>query len=165
MTKFKILFIFILQYVKCSNFESCNTINCSIEQGICIKNICECFYEYTTLNGSNINSNDQKFCNYKKHCRITAFLLEFLFPIGVGHLYTRKINLALFKFTIFLIFFSFLCGEFCYLNYKLNAMNKCHIYLAFLIVLNIFLWICLHICDLVGYGFGFYKDGNGIELI
>ncbi len=141
--------------------RNCDTAICPSKLGKCINSKCECYYQYTTLT-SNFNG---KFCNYKKHLRVTAFFLEFFFPIGLGHLYTDKLKLAIFKFVSFMIFFTFFCGEFFCIRCKLSALNKCHLYLAVFILFDLFVWICLQICDLVSYGFGFYYDGNGVELI
>jgi hypothetical protein len=142
----------------------CDPFNCPLNQGICIENKCECFYEFTTI----VNDQDKtefEYCNYPKHLRATAFILEFFFPFGAGHFYIEKVKLGIFKLICFMIFFLFICGEFCYLSCKLNATNKCHLYLAFGIIFDIAIWLCFHLFDLICFGFGIYTDGNNIELI
>jgi hypothetical protein len=166
------------------NQIDCTPINCRFNQGMCVMNKCECFYGFVTMNkfksfaGSELTNlsrvskthntaiaSEIDFCTYKQHCKITAFFLEFFFPIGAGHFYVGKYHLALFKLAMFLVFFCFICGEFFFIRCKLSALNKCHLYLALGIVADIFLWLCFHLFDLVNYGFGFYQDGNGIALI
>lgn len=186
---FLTLFISVLFYYTKSMIpeEKCSPLNCPINQGMCLDNHCECFYSYITYigntshnkGGNNTNSStvipiikfietpheNIIYCNYERKCKVTAFLLEFLFPFGAGHLYTGKLKLALIKLLTFSIFFLFICGELFYLKCKLNALNKCHMYLTFSIIGDIFFWLCFHICDLFSYAFGIYTDGNGVKLI
>lgn len=146
---------------------NCSKDNCDGERGICINNNCECNYGYMSIvteEAVKINSK-QSFCKYKQHSKIIAFFLEFFFPIGAGHFYTGKYTLALVKLLLFSTFFFFICGDTCFLKCKLSAVNKCHVYIAIAIVLDLIVWLCLHVFDLFSYAFSFYKDGNGINLI
>ncbi len=169
---------FILKIVTINSSEfhkdekNCTPLTCPMSQGLCINNACECSYGFKTALKSknnfslkNFHEESESFCNYKQLCTTTAFFLEFLFPFGGGHLYAQNYKLAFLKFFSFSIFFCFICGEFFFIKIKLSALNRCHIFLAYTIVFDIFLWFLFHLVDLFCYGAGFYKDGNQIEFI
>jgi hypothetical protein len=157
-----------------SNVKTCNPIICPFNQGICIENICKCSPGFTT-NGIYNNqtsqisqttfSNTETFCNYRQLCAYTAFFLEFLFPIGAGHIYAKNFKLAILKFFSFSIFFCFICGEFFLFRVKLSILSKCDRIIAYFLISDIFIWFIFHLVDLAFYGAGIYRDGNGIELL
>ena len=146
-------------YIENKQNETCNPKNCPITQGACYENRCVCSYGFATLK---VKDQPDINCNYQLKSRMTAFFLEFFFPIGLGHFYAEKYVLALIKFSLFLFFFSSICGELCCIKFRFHKLLICS---AFAIVIDMSLWIILQFVDLVCYAFGFYKDGNGFRMI
>ncbi|MCQ2817044.1 MAG: hypothetical protein MJ252_07245 [archaeon] len=140
--------------------QGCNYSNCPPLQGVCFNNQCICGKGYATVNNEYINSNGIS-CNYKTKSQFIAFLLEFFFPIGVGHLYSERTLMASIKFGIFVFFLIGFCSELCLLK---TAMNKCIICLSIFFILDIIIWFGIQLVDLCGFALGFYKDGHGVPF-
>ena len=144
-----------------STYSACNSLNCPPLRGICSNNICVCEENYKTVDNNAIKSNGV-FCNYKLKSRFVAFLLEFIFPFGVGHFYSGKIILACIKLGLFVLLISMCCSVLICVSGK--AVNACSVIICLIVVLSIISIIVMEIFDLVSYGLGIYNDGNGIEM-
>jgi hypothetical protein len=139
--------------------SKCNYQNCPLLQGVCYEDNCICAYGFKTF----IKKNDPEiYCNYKQKSRMTAFFLEFFFPIGLGHLYAGKITLALIKFGLFILFFIGLCGELMCIKLNLGNLVLCS---AFTLLVDMCLWVTFQFVDLICYALGYYSDGNGVPMI
>ena len=139
--------------------KACNYRNCPPNQGVCYEGECICAYGFTTLD---IEEEPLKYCNYKQKSRMTAFFLEFFFPIGLGHIYAAKYLLALIKFSLFFLFFCGVCGEICCMNLNMDKLMFCS---AFTLLADMCFWLTFQLVDLICYAFGFYKDGNGVPML
>lgn len=148
-----------LTYANNSNAQlsKCSYANCPALQGVCDNNTCLCGNGFMTVE----QLNDGKFCNYKTKSKFIAFLFEFFFPFGVGHLYAENATLAMIKFSLFMIFFLSFCFELCFLQAK---VGKCLLFITFIFIVDLILWILLQLVDLIGYSLGYYTDGNGIQM-
>ena len=145
----------------------CNMESCPHKKGICYQNICLCHEGYLTVDPGQIESYGKTFCDYIQRRHYVALLLEFFLPIGIGHLYARKIRLAIAKFIFALILGGLVL-------YNRWAVNKIMSDLTFKpnIGRNILLQMVLsfgysifNLTDLICYGFNLYSDGNGLPLI
>lgn len=143
-----------------SSTNNCTISNCPPGRGICVEDKCLCAYGYVTFNKS--ENHAQIFCNYKQKSRLTAFFLEFFFPIGIGHAYAGKVYLAIIKFSLFLILVCGTCGELCCIGIENNKGVICS---AILILFVLLFWLAMCFFDLFAYAFGYYTDGNGILMI
>ena len=160
---FKRIFLIILITLSLSNsvLTVCNQINCPPTHGECNGNICICKEEYTTINNQKIKNNGI-FCNYPLKSRLIAFLLEFFFPFGVGHFYSGNIFLAIIKLALFILLISMCCSILCCAAGKI--LSICSTIICAIVVLSLIALVFMEIFDLVGYGLGIYKDGNGVLM-
>jgi hypothetical protein len=133
----------------------CNQFNC--KEGNCFDNLCVCDYGYTTLKNSPTNIQ----CDYKKKERIIAVLLEFFFPIGIGHFYVGKYFTGLLKLSLFVIILLSISTGICFSYYSKNSV----IAPFFILCLSTLIFVIWYLVDIVKFSFGYYLDGNGIELI
>jgi hypothetical protein len=139
--------------------KNCSFQNCPLLQGVCFEDQCVCSYGFKTFI---VKNEPEIYCNYKQKSRMTAFFLEFFFPIGLGHLYAGKVTLGIIKCSLFCLFFLGLCGEIMCIRLNMNKFLLCS---AFTLLADMCLWIVLQIVDLICYAFGFYLDGNGLPMI
>ena len=142
-----------------SSYSFCNIDNCPPQRGTCYGNQCLCEPNYVTIN---IGKNKNIYCNYHVKSRYMALLLEFFFPFGVGHFYTGNILLGAIKLALWILFICMFCSVLCCVAGK--VINACSVIISLLVILSILALICMQIFDLVSYGLGIYKDGNGIEM-
>ena len=156
---FILIFIYFLSIKKIHSI-SCSPQNCPPLQGICYKNQCVCSKDFVTVNNQYIKNYGIS-CNYQTKNRFIAFLLEFFFPFGVGHLYAEKKYLAIIKFSFFLIFLFGYCGQLCCLQ---KPINKGIIFVSVIFLLDLLLWILMQIFDIICYALGYYYDGNGVIM-
>jgi hypothetical protein len=138
--------------------SQCSFTNCPPTRGSCVENKCICFEGYTTL-----PEPFQPRCNYKQKSRFIAFFLELFFPVGAGHLYAGRIVSALIKLFSFMMIVCSFCCNLCFIFLSLE--QKFLICPSIIFILALVTWIILEGIDLVCFGMGIYKDGNGIELI
>jgi hypothetical protein len=131
-------------------------------------------------------------CNYEEKSKIVAILLEVMFPFGLGHFYSERFLFGILKFLIFFIMPLLLLLIFGFdvidkvrdnlvefnLNKDLNQSNsnitieqqfedKVKYFKNFnnyFILIQIWFFLSL-IFDLLLFGFGIYKDGNGFDLV
>lgn len=74
----------------------CTSSNCGPRNGFCIDlNTCQCQIGYANFETE--ESPAGQYCTYQQKSQLVAFLLEFFFPIGVGHLYAGRIVNGLIK--------------------------------------------------------------------
>jgi hypothetical protein len=139
--------------------QICSYENCPFSQGLCYENKCLCAYGFKTLAS---NSEPQIFCNYHQKSKMTAFLLEFFFPFGVGHYYAGRIYFAIAKLVFFIILFCNFCGELICMNLRLYKLFMCSTMFA---IAFSCIWLIFQSIDLLCYLTGLYNDGYGISLI
>ena len=128
----------------------CDASNCNVYGygGVCISiQKCLCNPGFITTR-ENFGIFD---CDYKQKSSLTAALLEFLFPLGAGHLYARNYSLAGLKFISFFIFLFFSIS---------GKTEKCK---GFDYILKSFFSL-LVLFDTICYLIGFYNDGFGYPL-
>ena len=82
--------------------ELCSYSNCNPRTGNCIdKNICQCSIGYADISFITQQPADRLYCTYQQKNQLTAFLLEFVFGIGIGHFYAGRVINGLLKFLLF----------------------------------------------------------------
>jgi hypothetical protein len=138
--------------------QPCNFTTCSPTQGSCVENKCLCFEGYTTL-----PKPFEPHCNYKQKSKFIALFLELFFPVGAGHLYAERTISALIKLFTFMLIMCAFCCNLCFIFVGLE--QKFLICPSIVFILALITWLILQGIDLVCFGFGIYKDGNGIEMI
>ena len=144
-----------------STYSVCNAVNCPPLRGYCNGNECICEEGYLTVNNKNIQNNGV-FCNYHVKSKFIAFLLEFFFPFGVGHFYSGNVVLAVIKLALFIVLICTCCAVLCCVTGKI--VNCCSFVICTIVVLCIIGIAFMELFDLISYAFGFYTDGNGINL-
>ena len=158
--KFLFFILISLSLIKSTN-SNCNEVNCLPTRGMCFNNRCICNQNYITTDNK-VLENNGIFCNYELKARFIAFLLEFFFPFGVGHFYSGKIYLAIIKLSLFAIMICSCCCVLCCVVGK--EAGSLSLIVCIIIVLSIIVLVVMEIFDLIGYGLGIYKDGNGYEM-
>ena len=99
--------------------EKCTISNC--KGGFCIESfICQCQVGFVDKQDSQPQTTSTEpvvgdpkpilYCNYKQKSQLTSFLLEFIFPIGIGHLYAGRILNGILKMLLYILFPFILCG-------------------------------------------------------
>ena len=165
---FSLAFLIFLYRFNMINLICIPKMNCPIENGQCINNICQCFDEFYSLNNNLHPKNETIFCEYRKMSRFGPLILEFFLPT-VGHFYAGKINLFIAK--LFFIVFP-LIGHCCGLTENrqnpdgtAKTLSTCNWILLILLIISAVILPFFHIIDLICYSFGFYRDGNGVPFI
>jgi hypothetical protein len=133
----------------------CNKYIC--KEGECTDGVCVCNYGYTTLK----HSNSYMQCDYKRKERIVAVLLEFFFPIGIGHFYVGNYFLGILKLSLFIVILISISTGICFSYYSKNSVLAPF----FVLCLSILLFIIWYLIDLVKFTFGLYLDGHKEKLL
>lgn len=166
--------------------QACNMVNCQIGHGICYMNVCHCATGFITFN-ENTAAPINSYCNYQQKSHMTAMLLEFFFPFGVGHFYAHNYTLGLIKLLLILsIICSLCCACCCAAGSAVHAANAEHaqteadknkqieegakdcMKMGGMCICAGLLSICLGVWNLIDvfcYGFNIYTDGNGQPMI
>ena len=135
----------------------CNKYTCPKNRGTCNEqNECICFKGFYTVDDL---SKGDFYCNYQRKSKLITFLLEFVLGFGAGHFYRGGLLLA----TIKMIYTSLTCLLFC----QYNSIKKIPEYKSFALPLEkymVFGWIAWQIVDGLLIYFGFYNDGNALEM-
>lgn len=137
----------------------CDFSNCPLGKGTCFENSCVCSIGYTSL------KNDKSYCEYEEKEHTIAFFLEFFLPFGAGHFYSARYLSGTIKLVLFAMLCLFWCGDICNLRirFTLNSRwDKIHISL---VLINLIAFTCMHLLDLVCFGFSIYLDGNGVDML
>ena len=142
-----------------SAYSFCSLENCPPQRGVCYGNQCVCQNNYIT---TNIGNNNGVFCNYRLKSKMMAFILEFLFPFGVGHFYSGNIILGVIKLALWILMICMFCSILCCIVGK--VINACSIIVFLIILLSVLGLVIMEIFDLISYGLGIYKDGKGFEM-
>ena len=155
------IFLCLTSLYECQQVQNakCNYYNCPYLQGVCSNNECICAKHYMTVKDK--SNKEQIFCNYETKSKFTAFFLEFLFPLGIGHFYANNYGKGILKFALFALLLSSCCFELCCLKAMINKGIVCLSFLVFVVLCS---WIALQVMDLVGYLFGFYTDGFDFKM-
>jgi len=139
-------------------FGECNNNTCNNDKGHCINTaVCMCKDGWAQQK----DTEDNGMCNYKMKDQLTAFLLELIFIVGIGHLYCGRILHGIFK----LIFWAaiivcdilFRCVFKSY-NWK---TRKCINLLFFILYI---IAIFGHTLDIMMFAMNKYKDGKHMPL-
>lgn len=154
----------------------CNKKNCRIPYGECLnRGICQCLEGYASIENNHsknsTNPFDNKFyCNYRQKNQLFAFLYEFIFIFGIGHIYLHRFYQGFSKLILF-IFLSILI----YLIYKYdikpkifleeNISNRRNLIINILMILSFCTFLLIHIFDIYMLVTNSYLDGYGIEII
>lgn len=140
-------------------FAPCYQTNCDDIHGTCIsQNICKCNKEYAEVTPGLLA------CQYERKKESLAFLLEFLFFIGVGHFYSGRIVYGLVKliYIVLVIIFDCCIRKKLFLKFDYNSkFQVLTMTTVFVLYFTILLW---QIIDLCLIGLISIKDGNGIPL-
>jgi hypothetical protein len=139
--------------------QICSYENCPFSQGVCYDNKCLCAYGFKTLSSA---SEPQINCNYHQKSKMTAFLLEFFFPFGLGHYYAGKFYFAIAKLVLFVFLFCNFCGELVCMNLRIFKLFICSTLFA---IAFSCMWLTFQSIDLLCYLTGLYNDGYGISMI
>ena len=129
--------------------------------------------EYNSFNGYLLESKSKSYNlqlvktanpnNPGNKSQVTAFLLEFFLPIGIGHYYCRRWLHGALKtgYLLLVIGIDFL------LKYKIYAVTtfKVRQNVNYVVYTLYLLFIIFQLVDVVMFGLNKYKDGYGSELI
>ena len=107
MTKYS-FFIFFILFILVNNQQCLFGKNCPYNQGFCIDTKCECVEGYWSLMKKELPPESQIFCNYEQYSLYLPLFLEFVIPLGLGHLFVGKYWFALVKLILGIT--SFLSG-------------------------------------------------------
>ena len=97
--------------------STCDLTLCDPIGGYCVNYDCMCNKCYISLN----LPNDHRKCNYAQSSSIKAGIIEFIFPIGFGHLYLGNIGNAVIKMILCLIL---VCGVYAGIAYYLINIRR-----------------------------------------
>ncbi len=145
---------------------NCNSSNCIPPHGTCMDaHTCVClsgYANFTPLGQPKSNI----YCNYERKNQMTAFILEMLFPFGVGHLYLGDTGYGLAKMSVVLIVPLFLGILLYCCGLKGDTEGECSccgtIVMALLCLL-VFAGVIWQIVDLIMLVMNNFNDGNGIQ--
>lgn len=152
-----LLLILIINSIAAEQLFICNKFTCPKGRGVCEKdNTCVCEKGYSTIDSA---KHGDFYCNYKKKSQLISFLLEFIVSFGAGHFYLGNFTIA----TVKMIFTAFTCILFCQYH-SVIKITEFKNYAKTTELVSVGGWICWQIIDAFLLGFGFYNDGNGIEL-
>ena len=102
-------------------------------------------------------------CQYTQKKQLVAFLLEFFFPFGVGHLYSQRTLNGVLKLCFVLLTPCLMCClTICGLSISEKMGGVAVMALGVLYSLGTFAWL---ITDLILFGINKYSDGNGVPLM
>jgi len=153
-------------------------MNCLPTRGVCTDNkTCYCLSGFVNFetNSNNLglekvsnyqfqNQNiiNESYCNYPQKKQLFAFILEFIFPFGVGHFYSLRTSYALIKMTVVIILpCLFMCLALCCLV-KNNPEGGVLGFVGICLIAIVYsLWL---LYDLINFGINNFLDGNGVPL-
>ena len=140
-----IIFFICVGYVKslCIQGE-----NCPINQGFCSEGQCICLYGIVTFSKFE-NPNNITYCNYHQVNRIAPLVIEIFFP-SIGLFFIGRLIHGFIKLSLIIIILLY--GK------KVLPFNL-------IVALAGYIFIILHVVDLICLAFAFYRDGNGIRLL
>ena len=162
MKQFLLLIILLIVQVF-SNQDLCLYL-CDRTGGSCTDNICLCNPGYITF----LSYKSRMYCNYEQKSRMKAGFLELILGNGIGHFYSGRSLNGLFKLSL-TIFICFSCYISLFLIKKLEEDPRTaghpHLSLLFIVTVSLVVIIVLwQILDGFLFFFGFYKDGNNLDL-
>jgi len=144
----------------------CTENNCDPSRGKCNKGTCECIRGFANIVTENkAQAVEGKYCSYTQKRQLTAFLLEFFLSFGIGHLYTERWIIGVFK--LFLI--SLTCGFFSVLKFLNKGVHiEDQSKASFTILTFASFMLCTfavwQLVDIVLFGINYFPDGKGIPL-
>lgn len=137
----------------------CDFNNCPLGQGTCFENECVCSIGFVSIRKSEYQ------CSYEVKDHSVAFFLEFFLPFGTGHFYTQRLFFGFIKLILASFICIFWCGDICGLRIRFSLNSKWDKIHIGLVLINLIVFVGMHLFDLVCFGFNIYLDGNGIEMI
>jgi hypothetical protein len=148
------------------NLTKCTLKICDSIGGECIDDqICKCNEGFTTY----LRNNSMKLCNYQKKNSVIAAFLELFLGFGLGHLYSGRKIIGIFK----LFLSCMLCCIGCCaigIGMKLDSEirsdqpNTVVVFLYFIFVCILYVLVFWQILDFILFIFKIYSDGNEIPL-
>ena len=121
-------------------------------------NRCQCPNGYAQDPRKSV-SEHEKSCQYKRKNQWIYFLLEFIFPFGIGHFYANRILNGLIKLFLLAIIITL---DFVFKNVIKDFKTKTN-FNIFIIIAYI-LYTIGHIFEIIMIGINKYEDGNNIIL-
>jgi len=194
-TNFIFFLLCILIFHKCDSLDkkeknmvlklgesTCEMEECSVIGGECLQgNRCTCKKCYSTL--FNKETQHQIFCNYSQSSSIIAGVLEFLFPIGIGHFYTGRISFGIYKMLIgYIMFFGIYVIVIYYFIYKRTSESELRQPLnggyqrltvtlgedaekiKRIVLVSQLIFVLFHLFDIYNLLSGIHMDGNNMPL-
>jgi hypothetical protein len=143
---------------------TCGNTTCVANNGFCyeysaVNQTCICFNQFATY-----PTNNNIMCNYARKKRLTVFLLELIISFGSGHFYAGNYDMAVPK-----LFFWFVTYCLCIMLRIAMKSNEDNNTTKLIISLVLFMFctgmIAWQLGDIILYGTGYYKDGNGIDFL
>ena len=134
---------------------TCTSINCPSPNSCENGSVCVCD---NTLANAQIDTTtdtytDSIYCQYQRKKQLTAFLLEFFLPFGIGHLYLGRLKNGIIKLVLLFV----LCCSLCFLP---STEDKKVVYCLFSAFISLLLiW---NLMDLIFIGLNRYVDGNKV---
>ena len=122
--------------------------NCPIDRGFCSEGQCICLYGIVTFSKFE-NPNNITYCNYYQVNRIAPLVIEIFFP-AIGLFFIGRLIHGFIKLSLIIIILLY--GK------KVLPFNL-------IVALAGYIFIILHVVDLICLAFAFYRDGNGIRLL
>ncbi len=102
----------LFDYYNAHTESNCTLSNCGPRNGFCIdEHTCQCHVGYANFKPvtRTYAQEPERYCTYEQGSQLVAFLLEFFFPIGVGHLYAGRIVNGIIKMCFNIILPCVLC--------------------------------------------------------
>lgn len=144
---------FYRRYIKCTN------INCPPPHTCVDNTVCKCGENFADL-GRNVDI----YCAHNQRQQITAFLLELVFPFGIGHLYCGRYLIGFIKLVWYMfpaIMIIFMVMKKMKFSSGANNDNQCLLFTVLALCCGLSLW---QLVDLIKFGFNKYRDGWGVPL-
>jgi hypothetical protein len=161
---------------------TCEIDECSFIGGECLQGKrCICKKCYSTL--FNKETQHQLLCNYSQSSSLIAGILEFLFPIGIGHFYIGRISIGIYKMLIgYIMFFGIYVIVIYYFIYKRTSESELRQPLdggyqrltvtlgedaekiKKVVLVSQLIFVLFHLIDVYYLFSGIYMDGNNMPL-
>ena len=144
----------------------CNSQNCPLPYAYCnAQTNCHCSEGYANFKKS--NDSNKLPCQYVQKKQLNAFLLEAIFPFGIGHFYSKRSINGLLKILFVFATPCLLCCLVCCGIVTMDSLFSQKLFAGLSAVLGIIYTLgCIAwlIVDLVFFGLNKYSDGSGVPL-
>ena len=145
----------------------CSSLTCPMPYAYCsTPQNCHCSKGYANFKQD--GQNNRSPCQYEQKKQLTAFLLELIFPFGVGHLYALRNVVGILKM-LFILATPFIvcCFVFCGIMtmdslFSQKVFSTLSAIIGIIYTIGTLVWIFV---DLLYFGLNRYNDGNGVPLL